>query len=93
MVDRFRAEAAAKGGDVSAIGCGYSLAGVQLASADSPAFHGPICAGACVDAQYQPFLDAMWNWNAANLARGYYDTELQLLSMVVASGNWWSPAT
>jgi len=58
---------------------------------DSPAYHGPICAGACIDAQYQPFLDALWNWNATHLTTGYYDCELQLLSLVVASGNWWSP--
>ena len=39
----------------------------------------------------QSFADALWNWNAAHLTTGYYDGEIQLLSMVVASGNWWSP--
>ena len=52
----------------------------------------PICAGACIDSQYRTFLDAMWAWNANHLITGYYDGELQLLSMVVASGNWWSTA-
>lgn len=91
MIDFFRAEVASKGGDITAIGTGYTLAGVQVTGGDSGAFHGPICAGACIDAKYQPFLDPLWNWNAKNLTRGYYDTEIQLLSMVVASGNWWSP--
>ena len=92
--DRFVLHKAAALGDKPAlvdIGTGYTLAGVQVTGGDSAAYHGPICAGACIDAQYQPFLDQLWNWNAKNLSKGYYDTEIQLLSMVVASGNWWSP--
>ena len=91
MVDFFRAEVARAGGDVTAIGTGYTLAGLQVTGGDSPAYHGPICAGACIDASYQSFLDSLWNWNAANLITGYYDGEIQLLSLVVASGNWWTP--
>jgi len=93
MIDFFQAEAARVGGDVMAIGTGYSLAGAQLTGGDSAAYHGPICAGACIDAKYQPFLDAMWNWNATHMTTGYYDGEIQLLSMVVASGNWWTPSS
>jgi len=93
MIDFFQAEAARVGGDVTAIGTGYSLAGAQLTGGDSAAYHGPICAGACIDAKYQPFLDAMWNWNAAHPTTGYYDGEIQLLSLVVASGNWWTPSS
>jgi hypothetical protein len=80
------------GGDPTQIGTGYSLSGQKLTGGNSPAYHGPICAGACVDARFQGFLDQMWNWNANNLTTGYYDGEIQLLSMVVASGNWWTPA-
>lgn len=93
MIDFFQAEAARAGGDVMAIGTGYSLAGAQLTGGDSGAYHGPILAGACIDAKYQPFLDALWNWNASHPTVGYYDGEIQLLSMVVASGNWWTPGT
>jgi hypothetical protein len=91
MIDYFRAEVTAAAGDVTAIGTGYALSGKQLTGGDSPAYHGPICAGACIDAKYQSFLDALWTWNATHTTTGYYDGELQLLSMVVASGNWWSP--
>jgi hypothetical protein len=45
-----------------------------------------------VDSRFQGFLDTMWNWNAKNLTTGYYDSEIQLLSLVVASGNWWTTA-
>jgi hypothetical protein len=88
MIDFFKSSS---GGDPTAIGTGYALNGTKLTGGNSPAYHGPICAGACVDARFQGFLDTMWNWNARNLTTGYYDGELQLLSMVVASGNWWTP--
>ncbi len=88
MIDFFKASS---GGDPLRIGTGYDLNGRMLTGGNSPAYHGPICAGACVDAKYQGFLDTMWNWNARNLTTGYYDGEIQLLSMIVASGNWWTP--
>ncbi len=88
MIDFFQTSS---GGNPVNIGTGYALDGTMLTGGNSPAYHGPICAGACVDARFQSFLDAMWNWNVQNLSIGYYDAELQLLSMVVASGNWWTP--
>ncbi|HUR87661.1 MAG TPA: glycosyl hydrolase family 8 [Ramlibacter sp.] len=78
------------GGDPVAIGTGYNLDGSMVTGGQSPAYHGPICAGACIDARYQGFADTLWTWNAKNLTTGYYDSEIQLLSMVVASGNWWT---
>jgi hypothetical protein len=88
MIDFFQADS---GGDPYNIGTGYALDGRKLTGGNSPAYHGPICAGACVDARFQSFLDAMWAWNVKHLTTGYYDGEIQLLSMVVASGNWWAP--
>jgi hypothetical protein len=88
MIDFFKAKS---GGNPVNIGTGYALNGTMLTGGNSPAYHGPICAGACVDARFQGFLDTMWNWNASHLTTGYYDSEIQLLSLVVASGNWWTP--
>ncbi|AMO23464.1 glycosyl hydrolase family 8 [Ramlibacter solisilvae] len=88
MIDFFNRSS---GGDPTNIGTGYALDGTKLTSGNSAAYNGPICAGACVDARFQGFLDAMWGWNAKNLTTGYYDCEIQLLSLVVASGNWWTP--
>ncbi|NPC55431.1 glycosyl hydrolase family 8 [Caenimonas soli] len=88
MIDFFKSSS---GGDPMNIGTGYALDGTKLTGGNSAAYHGPICAGACVDARFQTFLDAMWDWNASHLTTGYYDGEIQLLSMVVASGNWWTP--
>ena len=92
MIDFFKNSS---GGDPNNIGTGYALDGTVLTGGSMPggnsaAYHGPICAGACIDARYQGFVDAMWNWNVGRLTTGYYDSEIQLLSMVVASGNWWT---
>ncbi len=89
MIDFFQG---ASGGDPVNIGTGYALDGSQLTGGNSPAYLAPLCAGACVDARFQPFLDALWHWNASHLTTGYYDGEIQLLSLAVASGNWWTPA-
>ena len=94
MIDFFQSSSK---GDPANIGMGYALDGTILMGGNFPggnsaAYHGPICAGACVDARFQGFLDTMWNWNATHLTTGYYDSEIQLLSMSVASGNWWSTA-
>jgi hypothetical protein len=58
-----------------------------------PSFIGPAAVGAMVDGRFQGLLDSAWSWNAAHLQTGYYAAEIQLLSMVVASGNWWTPGT
>jgi len=89
MIDFFNRSS---GGNPTNIGTGYALDGTKLSGGNSAAYSGPICAGACVDARFQTFLDAMWDWNAKNLTTGYYDSEIQLLSLVVASGNWWTTA-
>jgi hypothetical protein len=90
IIDFFQGQVNAHGGDVTSIGTGYNLDGSMVTGGNSPAYHGPIGLGACIDAKYQSFADAMWNWNAGHLTTGYYDGEIQLLSMVVASGNWWT---
>ena len=94
MIDFFKNRT---GGDPANIGTGYALDGTMLTGGNIPggnsaAYIGPICAGACVDARFQGFVDATWNWNMGRLTTGYYDSEIQLLSLVVASGNWWSTA-
>ena len=81
------------GGNAALIRPGYRLDGTALPNTDysSPAFTGPATAGAMVDAKFQPFLNSLWTYSTANRATGYYGTELQLLSLMVASGNWWNP--
>jgi len=82
----------ASGGNAGAISCGYKLDGTVLGAFADPSFIAPAAVGAMVDARFQGLLDSAWSWNLAHLQTGYYASEIQLLSMVVASGNWWTPA-
>lgn len=80
------------GGDPTKIQPGYKLDGTPLDTwGASPSFVGPAAAGAMVDGSYQTFLNSLWSWNAAHPAGGYYDQELQLIPLIVVSGNWWQP--
>lgn len=70
----------------------YSLAGAAVGPryfAESTV--GPLMVGCMVDAAHQGFLDTLWTANASHFTTDYYDSELQLLPMIVASGNWWRP--
>lgn len=85
----------ATGGDPSKIRSGYRLDGTPSPGSDylSMAFVAPIGAGATIDPAHQPWLNDVWDLVAATplSAGGYYENTLKLLSMVVMSGNWWSP--
>jgi endo-1,4-beta-D-glucanase Y len=79
------------GGQPERIMSGYRLDGSPLANFPNASYIGPATAGAMVDPRFQGFLNSLWTYETANPAGGYYDNELQLLSMIVASGNWWNP--
>ncbi len=52
---------------------------------------GPLMVGCMVDAAHQGFLDTLWQAHAGHFTTDYYDSELQLLPMLVAAGHWWTP--
>jgi hypothetical protein len=80
------------GGDPTRIALGYQLDGTATERGYPPkATIACMIGGALVDAAHQEFLNSLWSWTANNLSRDYYDSELQLLPMIVASGNWWTP--
>jgi len=81
----------ASGGQPGQIKSGYKLDGTVIGNYANASFIGPATAGAMVDAKFQPFLNNLWTYSSANAATGYYDAELQLLSLMVATGNWWNP--
>jgi endoglucanase len=84
----------ATGGDPSALTAGYWLDGDSLPGSNysSMAFIGPMGVAAMVDPAYQDWLDSLWNQMASTpLQKVYFDDTLKLLSMIVMSGNWWSP--
>jgi endo-1,4-beta-D-glucanase Y len=80
-------------GDPKAIKAGYSLDGASLQSYRDLAFVAPFGVGAMVDAKNQEWLNEVWDVAQWDESRGvYYSDTLRLLSMLVMSGNWWSPA-
>jgi endoglucanase len=79
------------GGQPNRIAAGYKLDGTVLSNYAAPAFIGPATAGAMVDGRFQSFLNSLWSYSSAHPGSGYYESELQLISLIVASGNWWNP--
>jgi uncharacterized protein YjdB len=70
---------------------GYALSGQAKGTSSSVAFVGPFGVAAMAGTQ-QSWLDALWNHlvQAAPENDAYSDS-IRLLSMIVMSGNWWSP--
>lgn len=79
------------GGSPGSLSIGYHLDGSSMGHDYAPtAIAGPLQCAAMVDASYQPFLNSLWTWTSGNFVTSYYDSELMLIPMIVASGNWWT---
>jgi endo-1,4-beta-D-glucanase Y len=83
----------ATGGDPHKIAAGYHLDGSPSEGSNylTMAFAAPFGVAAMADQQHEPWLNALWTLIADAPSQGYYEDTLQLLSMIVMSGNWWSP--
>ena len=86
------------GGDPARTATGYALNGTLPSPLIRPypnwtpkGMIGPQLCGAMCDPAHQTYLNALWAFNANNFSTAYYDAELQLIPMLVASGNWWQP--
>ncbi|MBO0861736.1 MAG: chitosanase [Chloracidobacterium sp.] len=77
-------------GDPGNIKAGYTLDGKQLASYRSLAFTSPFTAACIVDKSHQAYLNAGWN-TIKNWREDYYGDTLNLLCMLLISGDWWAP--
>jgi hypothetical protein len=92
LTDLFKRD---NGGEPARTPTGYRLDGSPL-DRPFPAWSpkgmiGPQLCGAMVDGRHQEYLNALWDFNAKNFTTSYYDSELQLIPMIVAAGNWWNP--
>ena len=83
----------ATGGDPQKIKAGYHLDGSPGPNSDylSLAFAAPFGVAAMADPLHKPWLNALWSLIAATPSQGYYEDTIQLMSMIVMSGNWWPP--
>lgn len=72
------------------IKAGYTLDGKPLVSYGSVAFTAPFMAACIVDSSHQSYLNSGWNI-IANWRESYYEDTINLLCMLLISGNWWPP--
>jgi endo-1,4-beta-D-glucanase Y len=80
------------GGDPSKIVDGYSLAGISPASAGpNDCFTASFGVSAIVDKANQQWLDGIWDQISKAPPDDYYGDTIRLISMIVISGNWWTP--
>jgi len=80
------------GGNPGHIAIGYQLDGTPMGRNYAPeGLIGSMLCGALADSRFQNFANALWTWNAENFTTDPYDSELQLVPLIVASGNWWNP--
>lgn len=80
--------------DPAKILAGYKLDGTEAINdyADT-SFSAPMMVSAMIDSSNQEWLNRLWDYNAAVSTEDdlYFGNNLRLLSMIVASGNWWTP--
>ncbi|WP_256760627.1 glycosyl hydrolase family 8 [Cohnella sp. WQ 127256] len=81
-------------GNPSKIRAGYKLDGSKaLEDYEDLTFSAPLMVSAMIDSSNQQWLNKLWDYNAAISTKDdlYFGNNLRLLSMIVVSGNWWTP--
>jgi endo-1,4-beta-D-glucanase Y len=80
------------GEDPDKIVDGYSLAGEPWAKAGPhDCFTAGFGVAGLVDASNQKWVDGIWAHLADAQVEDYYGDTIRLISMIVMSGNWWTP--
>ncbi|MGM1049788.1 MAG: glycosyl hydrolase family 8 [Bacillota bacterium] len=82
------------GDDPSKIYGGYKLDGSKpLVDYTDVSFSSPMMVSAMINPANQEWLNRLWDQNASISTNDdvYFGNTLRLLSMIVVSGNWWSP--
>lgn len=80
-------------GTPAAINAGYALNGAKLAEDYCACFVAPLGVAAMISDENQDWLNAIWTSLATESINDndYFGNSVKLLSMLVMSGNWWSP--
>jgi hypothetical protein len=81
----------ASGGNPYGVNAGYSLEGTPVAGGNyfSTAFVAPLGVAAMNDANQQYWLNDIYE-SVHNTHQGYYEDSINLLSLLVMTGNYWS---
>jgi endo-1,4-beta-D-glucanase Y len=72
------------------IKAGYKLDGTALVGYGSVAFTSPFIAACIVDRSHQSYLNAGWDV-IKDSRESYFEDTVNLLCMLLISGNWWAP--
>ncbi|HSV88313.1 MAG TPA: glycosyl hydrolase family 8 [Bacteroidales bacterium] len=83
----------ATGNNVANVRPGYFLTGEPIPGRDyytSMAYTAPFVAASIAGAHHQQWLNEGWN-HIKNVKISYYPDTINLLSMLLISGNWWAP--
>ncbi|SMG18922.1 glycosyl hydrolase family 8 [Paenibacillus aquistagni] len=70
---------------------GYKLSGSTLGSYNSGAFYAPFGVSAMTSSVNQAWLNKLWDHTVNSAPELYYEDSIRLFSMLVMSGNWWTP--
>jgi hypothetical protein len=84
----------ATGDDPTEVRDGYALDGQVRGSSPEMAFVAPFMVSAMIEPESgtnQAWLDALWGYVTTHDDGSYYGDSIKLLTMIVASGNWWAP--
>ncbi|BBI36306.1 glycosyl hydrolase family 8 [Cohnella abietis] len=80
--------------DPHKIMAGYKLNGsAPIADYEDISFSAPLMVSAMLDSSNQAWLNKLWDYNTAVKTADelYFGNNLRLLSVIVVSGNWWTP--
>ena len=82
-------------GNPDNISAGYTLAGDDIKSRNFEAlsFIGPFAVAAMIDSSNQQWLNNIWDYMTGFKLEDfdYYDNSIKMLSMLIISGNYWTP--
>lgn len=82
------------GNEPNQIRAGYKLDGSEpIGDYEDTTYSAPLMVSAMIDSSNQEWLNKLWDYNAAVSTEKdvYFGNNLRLLSMIVVSGNWWTP--
>ena len=74
---------------------GSGTPGQSYANYEDLSFTAPFLVSAAIDAQNQGWMNALWDTVAEGSPTSsdvYFGNSIRMISVLVASGNWWSPA-
>lgn len=79
-------------GNPKNIQSGYTLSGKAIESGNSTSFVAPFMVSAMIDSSNQEWINQLWSRTIEEQEDDdYFANTIKLHSMMVVSGNWWSP--